>query len=84
MHEYSDAQKVRKRERKTKQHKATQQNTRPETTFSKEKAALRWDSNPHLMYTCAMHALAVLDKGYCHISVMKIKTCTGYKKLHLV
>ena len=32
-------------ERKTKQH-----NTRSETTFSKEKAALRWDSNLWLMH----------------------------------
>ena len=46
MHECSNAQKERKRERKAKQH-----NTRPETTFSKEKAALRWDSNPHLTHS---------------------------------
>ena len=38
---------LRKKERK--KDKATQHNTRPETTFSKEKAALRWDSNPHFM-----------------------------------
>ena len=37
------------RERKTKQHKTTQQ--RPETTFSKEKAAFMWDSNPRLTYS---------------------------------
>ena len=36
----------REKERKTKQSNTTQHNTRPETTFSKEKAALRWDSNP--------------------------------------
>ena len=46
VHEYSDAQKKRERERKkTKQH-----NTTPETTFSKENAALRWDSNPYATY----------------------------------
>ena len=28
---------------------ATQHNTIPETTFSKEKAALRWDSNTRFM-----------------------------------
>ena len=47
---YMNTQMLGKRERKTKQHKATQHSTRPETTFSKEKAALRWDSNPHLMH----------------------------------
>ena len=47
MHEYSDTQKERKRERKT----SNTKNTRPETAFSKEKAALRWDSNPRLMFS---------------------------------
>ena len=48
---YMNTQMLRKRERKTRQHKATQYNTRPETTFSKEKAAFRWDSNPRLVYS---------------------------------
>ena len=41
VHEYTDTQKEKERQ---------QHNTRPETTFSKEKAALRWDSNPRLTH----------------------------------
>ena len=58
--DYSDTQKERKK------NKATQHSTSPETTFSKEKAALRWDWNlkPHAywqlytymyMYMCYIH-----------------------------
>ena len=40
---YSDTHKEKERQSNTKQH-----NTRPETTFSNEKAAFKWDSNPRL------------------------------------
>ena len=48
---YMTTQTLRKREKVRKKDKATQHNTRPETTFSKEKAALRWDSNPRLTFS---------------------------------